>query len=56
MTGGLIWTRVAAFKTALDARAMEDPKAREARPEDFYDDRSVEELEQKGVIKALYGR
>ena len=37
----------------LDELAVENPRAREANPRDFYDDRFVRELDESGYIRAL---
>jgi hypothetical protein len=38
----------------LNQAAVRNPKAKEARPEAFYDDRFVKELESSGFYKQLY--
>jgi ABC-type nitrate/sulfonate/bicarbonate transport system substrate-binding protein len=45
-----------AVKLALDLLAENDPKFRNARPEDFIDNSIVKELEDSGFVKELYGR
>ena len=43
------------IKTILDDLGRKDPKARTANPSDFAEPRFVRELDESGVIKALYG-
>ncbi len=45
---------LAGIKTVLDAMAHEEPRAKEARPEDFVDIRFVRELDDNGFIDNLY--
>jgi NitT/TauT family transport system substrate-binding protein len=40
----------------LNQAAARNPKAKAARPEDFYDDRFVRELETSGFYKTLWGK
>jgi hypothetical protein len=40
--------------TVLEAMAKENPKARDARPEDFVDMRFVKELDESGFVDNLY--
>ena len=42
------------IKTILDGFAEKDPRARNARPEDFADMRFIRELDQSGFIDSLY--
>jgi len=42
-----------ALRTELDALAVDLPVARDARPEEFYDNRFVEELERGGFFQRL---
>lgn len=44
------------IQTILDDLGKKDPKARAANPSDFAEPRFVREMEESGVIKALYGR
>ncbi len=43
------------IQTILDDLGTKDPKARTANPADFTDPRFVRELDEAGVIRALYG-
>jgi len=45
----------AAIQGALDAAAEEKPEAKQAKPESFYDDSLVRELDQSGFIRAIGG-
>ena len=40
----------------LGELAEKEPKARQARPEDFLDTRFLDELEREGLFKKLWGR
>ena len=42
------------IQTILDAMVKEEPKAKEARPEEFVDARFVQELDDSGFINNLY--
>jgi NitT/TauT family transport system substrate-binding protein len=42
------------IQTILDAMVKEEPKAKDARPEDFVDARFVQELDESGFIRNLY--
>jgi hypothetical protein len=42
----------AAIQAVLDELASEIPRAREANPRDFFDDRFVRELEESGISRA----
>ena len=42
------------IQTILDAMVKEEPKAKDARPEDFVDARFVQELDESGFISNLY--
>ncbi len=42
------------IKTILDGFAEKDPRARNAKPEDFADMRFIRELDQSGFIDSLY--
>jgi ABC-type nitrate/sulfonate/bicarbonate transport system substrate-binding protein len=42
------------IQTILDAMIKEEPKAKDARPEDFVDGRFVQELDDSGFINNLY--
>lgn len=44
-----------AFQVTLDEIAKKNPKAKQARPEQFYDNSLVEELIQEGFFKKLWG-
>ena len=39
-----------AIKTVLEQLSASDPKARSAKPQEFFDRSSVEELKQKGFF------
>ena len=45
---------VGGIRTILDAIRDSDPRAADARPEDFVDDRFVRELDESGYIERLY--
>ena len=45
---------LAGIQTILDAMVKEEPKAKEAKPEDFVDARFVKELDDSGFINNLY--
>ena len=45
---------IAGIQTILDAMVKEEPKAKDARPEDFVDARFVQELDNAGFIANLY--
>ena len=40
----------------LNQLSLTNPKAKSAKPESFYDDRFVKELEASGFYKQLWGR
>ncbi|MBI4317781.1 MAG: ABC transporter substrate-binding protein [Chloroflexi bacterium] len=42
-------------QTVLNEAAQEDPKAKSAKAEEFFDNRLVKELDDSGFIKKLYG-
>ena len=44
------------LKTILDQLGEKDPKARAAKPQDFVDNRFVEEFDKNGFIDGLYGK
>ena len=44
-----------AFQVTLDESAKKNPKARQARPEQFYDNSLVQELVKEGFFAALWG-
>ena len=48
------YPRAEAVQLALDQAAAQQPEARARRPEDFYDDRPLRELEQSGFAAGLY--
>lgn len=50
------YIKPSAVKLAIDLLAENDPKFRNARPEDFIDNSIVKELEDSGFVKELYGR
>jgi ABC-type nitrate/sulfonate/bicarbonate transport system substrate-binding protein len=50
----LPYPRAEAVQLALDQAAVQYPEARSHRPEDFFDDRLLRELEQRGFIDGLY--
>lgn len=43
-------------QAVLELSAARTPKAKTARPEDFYEDRSVKELDAEGFYKKLWGK
>lgn len=45
---------LAGLKTVLDAVAKEIPSAKDAKPEDFVDNRFIKELDESGFIDKLY--
>ena len=45
---------LAGIQTILDAMVKEEPKAKDAKPEDFVDARFVQELDDSGFINNLY--
>lgn len=47
---------LAGLKTVLDSMEKEDPKAKQAKPEDFVDSRFIKELDESGFIDNLYKR
>ncbi|HLH22576.1 MAG TPA: ABC transporter substrate-binding protein [Chloroflexota bacterium] len=46
---------VGAVQTVLDGLAETDPKARDAKPEQFVNDRFIRELDDAGYFRQLYG-
>ena len=44
------------FKLDLEARAQTRPEAKKAKPEPFFDDRVVKELEKEGFFKKIFAR
>jgi len=50
------YIKPSAVKLAIDLLAENDPKFRNAKPEDFIDNSIVQELEDSGFVKELYGR
>jgi hypothetical protein len=44
------------IQEVLNQAADRNPKAKSARPEEFYDDRYVKELETAGFYRQLWGR
>jgi ABC-type nitrate/sulfonate/bicarbonate transport system substrate-binding protein len=51
---GTLRVQPEAIRFDLDAAAVDNPAARDARPEQFYDNRLVEVLEQQGVFQRLW--
>jgi NitT/TauT family transport system substrate-binding protein len=49
------YPRPGGIQTVLDTLVATQPKAATARPEEFYDDSFLRELEANGFFKALYG-
>lgn len=49
------YVSVEGVQSALDELVGENPKAKEAKPEAFVDNRLVKELDESGFIKRLYG-
>ena len=45
-----------AFQVTLDESAKKNPKAKQAKPEQFYDNSLVQELVKEGFFAALWGR
>ena len=45
-----------AFQVTLDESAKKNPKAKQAKPEQFYDNSLVQELVKEGFFTALWGR
>jgi ABC-type nitrate/sulfonate/bicarbonate transport system substrate-binding protein len=45
-----------AFQTTLDEAARKNPKAKQAKPEQFYDNSLVQELVKEGFFATLWGR
>jgi NitT/TauT family transport system substrate-binding protein len=50
------YIKPSAVKLAIDLLAEQDPKFRNARPEDFIDNSIVKEIEDSGFVKELYGK
>jgi NitT/TauT family transport system substrate-binding protein len=50
------YIKPSAVKLAIDLLAENDPKFRNAKPEDFIDNSIVQKLEDSGFVKELYGR
>ena len=50
------YIKPSAVKLAIDLLAENDPKFRNAKPEDFIDNSIVQELEDSGFVKELYGK
>ena len=44
------------FRLVLEERARTRPDANKAKPEQFFDDSLVRELEQEGFFKKIYAR
>lgn len=55
-TDKIPYIKPSAVKLAIDLLAENDPKFRNAKPEDFIDNSIVQELEDSGFVKELYGR
>ena len=49
------YPRPGGIQTVLDTLAPTNPRAATARPEEFYDDRFIRELDESGFFRALYG-
>jgi hypothetical protein len=47
---------VEGIKIIIDQIAASNPKAKNAKPQDFIDARFVEEFDKSGYIDSLYGR
>jgi len=45
-----------AFQVTLDESAKKNPKAKQAKPEQFYDNSLVQELVKEGFFVSLWGR
>jgi hypothetical protein len=45
---------LAGLRTVLESMEKEEPKAKEAKPEDFVDSRYLKELDESGFINRLY--
>jgi ABC-type nitrate/sulfonate/bicarbonate transport system substrate-binding protein len=45
-----------AFQVTLDQIALKNPKAKQAKPEDFYDNSLVQELVHEGFFASLWGK
>jgi ABC-type nitrate/sulfonate/bicarbonate transport system substrate-binding protein len=45
-----------AFQVTLDQIALKNPKAKQAKPEDFYDNSLVQELVNEGFFVSLWGK
>jgi NitT/TauT family transport system substrate-binding protein len=50
------YIKPAAMQSALEEVAQTDPRAATARPEDFIDNRYVQELETSGFVRQVWGR
>ncbi|MBI4523409.1 MAG: ABC transporter substrate-binding protein [Deltaproteobacteria bacterium] len=50
------YATVGGAQNILEQIALTNPKARQAKPQDFIDDRFIRELEESGYIKDLYRR
>ncbi len=50
------YATVGGAQNILEQIALSNPKARQAKPQDFVDDRFIRELEESGYIKELYRR
>jgi ABC-type nitrate/sulfonate/bicarbonate transport system substrate-binding protein len=51
---GTLRVQPEAIRFDLDTAAVDNPAARDARPEQFYDNRLVEILEQQGLFQRLW--
>jgi ABC-type nitrate/sulfonate/bicarbonate transport system substrate-binding protein len=49
------YPRPGGVQTVLDTLVATNPRAANARPEEFYDDHFIRELDESGFYKALYG-
>jgi len=45
-----------AFQVTLDESGKKNPKAKQAKPEQFYDNSLVQELVNEGFFASLWGR
>ena len=51
---GSLRVTAAAIRFDLDTAALDNPAVRDARPEQFFDNRLVERLEQQGFFQRLW--
>lgn len=50
------FVKPAAFQVTLDQSALKNPKAKQAKPEDFFDNSLVQELVNEGFFTSLWGK